>query len=490
MKFNKLHFNPEKFSLLAEVSFDFSKLPQEVINYAAENSFSKKNEIHITLIGYKAGKNILEKIKIDDFSLEKINNFIKTKTLEIKRKNIFHTVDASKMGKKVQTILEPLEIIGAEEIFKGIEGIVHEEIPRPFFHATYFVKNDPDGKGVGINSYEDFLGMQPRIISSLPIKDIKKINKIYIPGRIQTDTAVSIFLLKTFTKDIYIGIENASIEIHPGAKITDENTEDVFFLDVAGGKFDHHDREYKTTSSYLIAEEYGIISNPSILKLLTLAERCDIYGKGINSSDLVDQAFGVPGILLSLNRLYENDPNKVYEAIHPIINAHYEDEKHRTEDLPKIVEKKKAEGDVKVIEVNHKNKDIKVITLTSNDSVMSGFLRSGAGGAYDVVALWMDSGHINIITKQVKRIDLRSLVALIRKSEAMISGREIEDMEYLASNGRIKEVPNWYYDPATNTIQNGGINPKGTEPTKISRDSMVELLKLGLSETLWIPPRK
>ena len=313
------------------------------------------------------------------------------------------------------------------------------------------------------------------------------IKKIIIPGRIQTDTAIAIFLLRTFGSEKFLNINDAEIEINSNLEGINKEDESILLLDIGDGEFDHHNKQGKITASSLVAENLGVAGNPSIAKLLALAERCDVYGKGIISEDAIDKAFGIPGIIVSLNRKYENNPNKVIQDILPVLDAHYKDEKHRAEDLPNILEDKKQKGEFYSFEVVQRNKKIKVAVLVSDDSVMPGFLRSSAGGANDVVAQWMTSGHINIITKQVKRIDLRSLVALIRKSEAILKNENINDMEYLSSGGRIKEIAEWYYDTATNSLQNGGINPRLVSPTKITKDAMKNILQMGLSESLWKP---
>ena len=122
---------------------------------------------------------------------------------------------------------------------------------------------------------------------------------------------------------------------------------------------------------------------------------------------------------------------------------------------------------------------------------MAGFLRSQLGGRFDVVAQILSSGHLNILTRPTKRVDLRSLTALIRAEEIIISGKAAElqsfDMKRLATPGRIDEAPMWYFDIATNSLQNGGINPKDIEPTKVPRESLAKVLTIGLSEAIWNP---
>lgn len=319
-----------------------------------------------------------------------------------------------------------------------------------------------------------------------------KIKKIIIPSRIQVDTSIAIFLLQKFGKDKFLGIEDSVIHIEPvlEAPKTEEEflNEGIFLLDVGGGSFDHHNKDTQDTTSSMVAKDLGIENDKSISKFLTLADRDDTSGKGIISTDMIDKSFGLPGLIVSLNRQFNNEPNKVYGAIAPLLEAHYQDELNTIEGLPKEIEERKGENDFFGFKVLYRGRSINVCMTTSDDSTMPGYLKSKRGGEFDVVALWRKSGHLNIITKQFQKLDLRSLVVLIRKSEAMLNEIILDDMDHLSSPQRINEVPNWYYDIATNSLQNGGIIPtKNTPPTKISKQSMVEILKLGISESLWNP---
>ena len=105
-----------------------------------------------------------------------------------------------------------------------------------------------------------------------------------------------------------------------------------------------------------------------------------------------------------------------------------------------------------------------------------------------MVAQWLPSGHLNILTRPTKRVDLRSLSALMRVEEAAQAGYSIEmGVRDLAKFGRLKEIPEWYYDPATNSLQNGGLNPKEVSPTKIQKNGLKKIIELGLSEKAWDP---
>jgi len=265
----------------------------------------------------------------------------------------------------------------------------------------------------------------------------------------------------------------------------------MILLDVGKGKFDHHSKEEKITSSDLVARFLGVIDDPAIAKLLEVARRCDFYGKGTISDDALDRAFGLSGLISSFNKVYPEAVGRAVEVFLPVIEAHYKEEVRRTKDMPLEVEEKMKNGKAETFEVKQRDKKLKVIIIESDNPSLPGFLRAHMGGAYDVVAQVRETGHINILTRPAKRIDLRALIALIRAEELMVSGaKEDFNMQALSKTGRIDNIPEWYYDPATNSIQNGGINPKETPVTKIPRFSLKKILEVGLSEQIWSPLRR
>ncbi len=154
--------------------------------------------------------------------------------------------------------------------------------------------------------------------------------------------------------------------------------------------------------------------------------------------------------------------------------------------MPKEVEEKMKNGKAESFMVRQRDKNLKVIIIESDNPSLPGYLRSVMGGAYDVVAQWSSSSHLNILTRPVKKVDLRSLAAIIRTTEMQEKGTE-STIEELAKPGKVDSVPEWYFDPATNSIQNGGMTPKDVPPTKIERIALRKLLELGLSEQLWKP---
>lgn len=317
-------------------------------------------------------------------------------------------------------------------------------------------------------------------------------SKIVLPTRTQPDTLVAIFLLKKFGENRFPGIRDAEVDfwqvIPSGENEESLIRKGVIVMDLGGGRFDHHAKTPKTTASHLIAGYLGIKEDASLAKLLEYAERDDFYGKGTVSTDPLDRAFGLSALIAALNKSLVKNPAKVVEVILPLFIAHHNEEMRRTEEMPKEFQERMSKGEVETFEVRQRDKKLKAVILISESGSMAGYLRSKNGGAFDVVAQWLPSGHLNILTRPTKRVDLRSLAAVIRIEEATRAGLELEmDIRGLARFGRIKEIPEWYYDPATNSIQNGGLNPKEISPTKISKEDFRKVLELGLSEKLWDP---
>jgi hypothetical protein len=309
--------------------------------------------------------------------------------------------------------------------------------------------------------------------------------KIVLPTRPQPDTIAGIFLLKTFGKEKYHGIENAEVEIlagiPQGKTEADFEKEGVLLIDIGKGKFDHHAQN--STASQLIAQDLGVSDSPALAKLLAYAERDDRYGMGTISQDTLDKAFGLSGLAAALNKSIPHSPNEVIGYIIPLLTAHYLEERKRTEELPQEYKQKLADSRAEEMEIKHRGKKIKVVAVESNDPSMAGWLRSSQGVKADVVIQKMDPGCVNIMTKQIKKIDLRGVAALLRKEELSSRNRNIGlSPQELTRPGRISQVPEWYYDRATNSLLNGGLNPKGIEATKISFQKIQQLVLQGLQE--------
>ena len=312
-------------------------------------------------------------------------------------------------------------------------------------------------------------------------------NAILIPTRPQPDTIVAIFLLKTYGPGVFEGIDTAQYEIlsqvDPSKTEQEYMREGRIMLDVGGGIFDHHNKPEKTTASNLIAEALGIQQHGAIQKLLAYAKRDDFYGKGTQSDDPLDKAFGLSGLIAALNKTYSADTTKVIDIILPLLGAHHRQEIMRVEELPKELQTLKEGGMFQEMEVMQKKNNLKVCFVDSDNVGLPGFLRATDGGRFDVVVQRRTTGHVNILTRPLKRPDLRIVAQLIRLEDYKVAtGTVYVNPEALKLPGRNDDVPMWYFDPATNSLQNGGVNPGQVQPTAVAWEDIKNLVQKGLRD--------
>ena len=308
--------------------------------------------------------------------------------------------------------------------------------------------------------------------------------KIIIPTRPHPDVIVGIFLLIKFGAEKYPGVKDALIDVRQELPAGDTSAsleeKGVLLLDVGGGKFDHHNKGKNL--SQLVADDLGISANPAIAKILAYAERDDKHGLGTISSDSLDKAFGLSGLVSSLNKTI-TDPDKIVKIVLPLLEAHFEEEKRRTLELPQEFENKLKEGKAEIFEVKQAKKNLKVVVLESDNLSMAGWLKSAGGVKADVVCQKNSAGFTNILTKPMKMVDLRWLAAYLRKAEAELRDKKLSCSTFdLMKPGKIEEVPEWYYDRATNSVLNGGASPKGILPTAIPLETIKNILKEALRQ--------
>lgn len=312
----------------------------------------------------------------------------------------------------------------------------------------------------------------------------KTYQKIIIPTRPHPDVIVGIFLLTKLGKERYAGLENASIdiwqELPAGDTAESLDKKGVLLLDVGQGKFDHH--KFGKNLSQLIAEDLEISNEPSVVKLLNYAKRDDEHGLGTISNDPLDKAFGLSGLIASLNKTEEN-PEKVVKIVLPLLEAHFTEEKRRTDEMPKEFQNKLDEGKAKIFEIKQGKKNLKVVVVESDNLSMPGWLKASVGQRADVVCQRKSEGFTNIITKPLKNVDLRWTAAYLRKAESELRDRKLVCSTFdLMKPGKVEDVPEWYYDRATNSVLNGGASPKGILPTTIPFETIIEILKESLAQ--------
>lgn len=311
------------------------------------------------------------------------------------------------------------------------------------------------------------------------------IHTVALFPRIQADTATAAYLLKTFGERLYPGIAKAQFAFLTTPATDQEAAEmeakGTLMVDL-GGRYDHHRANVEQGKradcvSTLIARDLGLEAHPSLKKLLAWAKRDDLEGKGTISVDPLDRAFGLSGIIMSMNRYYDGHPEKVLAVLLPILRAHVQQEYERTVELPAEWERLQKEGKAEALVVMQGPAELQTAVVQSDNSALPGYLR--AAQKFDIVVIRRASGHTNILTNQIRSVDLRPTVRLIREAEAKARGLALTATDAV---GRMEELPMWFYDDAANTIQNGGAHPGEIEATRLPLAEIVAQLRAGAAQ--------
>ena len=324
------------------------------------------------------------------------------------------------------------------------------------------------------------------------------ISKIILYPRPHVDNIAALFLLREFGLAAFPGIETAALEfwpVVPPGKTPDEyEAEGVLFVDLGGGRFDHHHDEHqpnvaKTTAAQLVAEHLGLADQPVLKRLLEFVRRDDVEGRGIISKDPLDRAFGLPAIIMNLNRNYPKNPEFVVDLVTRIFQSWYAEEYRRKVLMPQEWAELQANGRAQKIHIPTSVRPLTVVAIESDSPTMVGFLRAVGDVQADIVIQRMSSGHTNIVTKQdrdrtMAKLNIGPLVSAVRSAEAAKKGLALPADVDLAKPGRIEGLEEWYFDTAANTLQNGGAASQGISPTHLSISELVELLPMALADAV------
>ena len=116
-----------------------------------------------------------------------------------------------------------------------------------------------------------------------------------------------------------------------------------------------------------------------------------------------------------------------------------------------------------------------ITVIEGDDSKAPAFARF-LGAA--VVVVKNSSGHVQILTTNNLRLDMRDIIRVLRLREQWIKGeKNTTAWRKLEQEGTIEEVPEWFWHKDANNILNGGRSRPDAPATKIPLDAIVETVK-------------
>ncbi len=374
---------------------------------------------------------------------------------------------------KQQPLTPPLELPG-RLVFVGNDGT----------RFRRFVWNAADRAFIEEQRQE---APKPAVLPPRPMPDPLPIKTIMLFPKIQPDTACAVFLLRQYGERLFPGAGRADIQfttaVPAGKTAEDFEREGTLLIDLGKSRFDHHTDVHgrrDQCASGLIAEYLGIAKRPELRKLLNYVRRDDLEGKGTLSTDPLDRAFGLSGIIMNMNRVHADHPKVVLEFVISVFAAHVFEEYRRQVEMPAEWRDLKAsgKGTEKMITARD-GRSLRLIAVESDNISLPGFLRAFIKA--DIVIQRGSSGHTNIITRQESRLDLKELVAAIRQEEARRKDLTLAvDAETLRKPNHLAGVEEWFFDTAATTLQNGGVKPDGVTATRIDLPTIARLAEASL----------
>ena len=182
---------------------------------------------------------------------------------------------------------------------------------------------------------------------------------------------------------------------------------------------------------------------------------------------------------MNFNRLYRDRLGDALAIITEILSLHVQEEYKRTVEIPQEWNALVASGDIRLFEARQGSAILQCCSISSGNTSFPGFAK--AAKKMDLVIQRSPAGHTNIITQQLRSLDLRPVIAGLRQAERAALGMPSLPHSSTAT-GTADDVPVWYYDDAANTIQNGGIDPQGLPATKLPLDTIIQSVKANLQK--------
>ncbi|MFH1523231.1 MAG: hypothetical protein ABIE43_05450 [Patescibacteria group bacterium] len=302
-----------------------------------------------------------------------------------------------------------------------------------------------------------------------------QINKILIPNKPHLDPIAAIYLLWKYGQEKFPGVESAKINYweHSNDPSLEEievfKNEGVLTIDIGGGLFDHHNKEEAQgeTSTSLAASYLGILEKPELSALLSYVREDDLEG--------LHNRFGDLAYLLKVMYKQNIPSDQVVTFALQVINylQNGQIEWH-------INVKKEFEEKCKILRTKRYRRKLKIGIIESDNLQVANYGITVKN--LSVVMQKRSTGHVMILTNKNHNIDLREIVAAIRKRELEL--REYDkpiDTKKLSFEGKSQLISYWFYHRSLNSFLNGSDALSKTEATKVPFNEIIRFTMYGLT---------
>ena len=166
----EIRFPEEKMTLLLNVKkedIDLKKY-QEI-----SKGFEQKSEFHITIIGFRGGKEIKKALLLLNQSnqfimIEKIKTLVGETDWDYFFLNVAYQISKEYSNTdKRESIIQLAEVPGFVKFYDSLNEMLNLQLEYPLIHATLFTRGtdlEKSKMGIGINSEIDFFELNPLCI--------------------------------------------------------------------------------------------------------------------------------------------------------------------------------------------------------------------------------------------------------------------------------------------------------------------------------------
>tara|TARA_Y100000310_G_scaffold344885_1_gene460245 strand:- start:2043 stop:2579 length:537 start_codon:yes stop_codon:yes gene_type:complete len=171
-------FDEEKYLLLLNLNKAQVQVSDSIEREARENGFQKKDEVHVTLIGFRVGSEIRGALtKLGDSrkrAIAEIKELIERTNWDFELKQEFYhitkeySLPRGQGGQdKRESYVQMIEMPGIKSFYQELNNILGTNLEIQPTHVTLFTKGSDEERskmGIGVNSWKEFELLSPRQI--------------------------------------------------------------------------------------------------------------------------------------------------------------------------------------------------------------------------------------------------------------------------------------------------------------------------------------
>lgn len=283
------------------------------------------------------------------------------------------------------------------------------------------------------------------------------------------DAGAAAWLLKRQGEEKYPSIAHAKIILY---RPEIRKRPGMIFVDCGDQDFDHHPIEKfpDECATTLVAKCLGVADDPCLQKILKAVLASDLKGG--------DHPLSYGQGIKDMNLLYPNGYNKVLVWLFEGLDAKYNAELD--------FQFSQYGSEVQKIEVVLPRDIVRYVYASETDSRSFAKMARYKGAA--LIVQKNSRGQVQIQSnKQIEGLIpvMEDIAVMLRREEAIRKKvRLTTDRQILIGEGKLPDVPEWYYHKGLNAVMNGSLTTPNVPPTRIPFEIIKNLVVLAITPTL------